>query len=48
MVCLVWRLVGWEGEDGNEGGKKERHTHRERDREQLVSNSHACDDVSSG
>lgn len=45
MVCLVWRLVGWEGEDGNERGKKETHTHRER--EQLVSNSHACDDVSS-
>lgn len=41
MVCLVWRLVGWEGEDGNERGKKERHTHREKEREQLVSKSHA-------
>lgn len=30
MVCLVWRLVGWEGEDGNERGKKETHTQRER------------------
>lgn len=45
MVCLVWRPVGWEGEDGKERGKKERHTHREK--EQLASNSHACDDVSS-
>lgn len=44
MVCLVWRLVGWEGEDGNERGKKERHIHTERERE---SSCHACDDVSS-
>lgn len=28
-------------------GERKRHTHTEREREQLVSNSHACDDVSS-